>query len=71
MSEYRFSVGQAVRLVGKYSRDKTSSYTITQLMPFDGQGYEYRIKSVTEHFQRVAREHELSEDNTAATELFK
>jgi hypothetical protein len=61
MSEHRFSVGQTVWLSGKFSRDRTS-YTIVQLMPFDGQSYEYRIKSLVERFHRVAKEHELRDD---------
>jgi len=34
-------------------------------MPFDGLNYEYRIKSETEQFLRVAKEHELDEDIAA------
>ena len=38
------------------------SGSVVKLMPFDGDCYEYRIKSLEEPFVRVAKEHELREE---------
>jgi hypothetical protein len=63
MTQPRFAVGQNVRLIHKFSSGKVDRYVIKQAMPFDGLNYEYRIKSEAEQFLRVAKEHELDEDN--------
>lgn len=58
----RFAVGQQVRLIRRIPVGMASFYTVSQVMPSDGAGFEYRIKSLEEKFVRVAGEHELDED---------
>jgi len=65
MTQPRFAVGQNVRFIHKFSSRQPDLYVIKQAMPFDGLNYEYRIKSETEQFLRVAKEHELDEDIAA------
>ncbi|MBL8893666.1 MAG: hypothetical protein JNJ53_03635 [Rhizobiales bacterium] len=62
MMQRRFAVGQQVRLIQKFSRGEIDHYVIEQAMPYDGIAYEYRIKSESEKFLRVAKEHELDEE---------
>ena len=56
MSRHKFKIGQLV-----YYRAESASgtYQITQLLPPEGDEYQYRIKSVREPHGRVAKEHEL------------
>ena len=56
MSRHKFKIGQLV-----YYRAESASgtYQITQLLPPEGDEYRYRIKSVREPHERVAKEHEL------------
>ena len=62
MMQPRFAVGQQVRLLQKVSRVQIDHYVIKQAMPYDGHSYEYRIKSESEKFLRVVKEHELDEE---------
>ena len=63
----RFAVGQQVRLVRRIPASLPSDYTVSQVMPSDGTGFEYRIKSEEEKFVRVASEHELDEGGVTAS----
>ena len=57
MTAHRFKIGE---LVDYFSRESASgAYQITQLLPPEGDEYQYRIKSVREPHERVAKEHEL------------
>lgn len=61
MSDYKFKIGQMVdfnpsrRGVPAAPRE----YKILRLLPYDGAERLYRIKTITEPFERVARESEL------------
>ena len=57
MSGHKYKIGQ---LVNYLSRDATSGvYQVTQLLPPEGEVFQYRIKNVNEPHERVAKEHEL------------
>ena len=57
MSGHKYNIGQ---LVNYLSRDATSGvYQVTQLLPPEGEVFQYRIKNVNEFHERVAKEHEL------------
>jgi hypothetical protein len=68
MSRHRFKVGQAVHFSpGRLAVPASGrEYKVLKLMPFEGGDLFYRIKSVAETFERVARESEL----TPASKLF-
>ena len=52
--------GKIGQLVSYLSRDATSGvYQVTQLLPPEGEVFQYRIKNVNEPHERVAKEHEL------------
>ena len=57
MSGHKYKIAQ---LVNYLSRDATSGvYQVTQLLPPEGEAFQYRIKNVNEPHERVAKEHEL------------
>ena len=62
MDERKFKVGQSVSFAsGPFGRGGTNGiYTIMQLLPPEGDDYQYRIKSANEPHERVAKESQLS-----------
>jgi hypothetical protein len=67
MTSHKYKVGQSVEFRPSRSAMSTSSavYKVVRLLPLEGQDPLYRIKSVAEPFERVAKEHELSSRATA------
>jgi hypothetical protein len=61
VKEHKFQIGQTVyftsRPVGQMAVDST--YQVVRLLPSDGDEYQYRIKSASEAFERVAKESQL------------
>jgi hypothetical protein len=54
---HKFKIGQLVNYLG---RDRGPGvYQVTQLLPPEGEVFQYRIKNVNEPHERVAKEHEL------------
>jgi hypothetical protein len=62
MAHHKFKVGQFVDYKpGRLSSGLSASkYKILRLLPAEGSDLLYRIKSVDETFERVAKEHELA-----------
>jgi hypothetical protein len=57
MSGHKFKVGQLVNYLG---RERAAGvYQVTQLLPPEGEVFQYRIKNVNEPHERSAKEHEL------------
>ena len=57
MSGHKFKIGQLVNYLG---RDRASGvYQVTQLLPPEGEVFQYRIKNTNEPHERVAKESEL------------
>jgi hypothetical protein len=62
MVGHKFKIGERVNY---FSRERASgSYQVTQLLPSEGDTYQYRIKNANEPHERVVKEHEL--DSVAA-----
>lgn len=61
MASHKFKVGQSVGFSPNRSGIPASSreYKIIKLMPTEGVELQYRIKSIAEPFERVAKESEL------------
>jgi hypothetical protein len=61
MAEHKFRTGQRVTLAANATNRSAAggSYVITRQLPQQGGEFEYRIKSVSEPHERVARESEL------------
>jgi hypothetical protein len=61
LTEHKYQIGQVVyftaRPVGHMAADGT--YRVVKLLPSDGDDYQYRIKSASEAFERVAKESQL------------
>jgi hypothetical protein len=62
MTQHKFKVGQVVdyKPGGMSVRASSREYKIVRLLPPEGVDLLYRIKSIGEAFERVAKEHELS-----------
>ena len=57
VSGHKYKVGQ---LVDYLDRERASGvYQITQLLPPEGEAFQYRIKNVNEPHERIAKEYEL------------
>lgn len=61
---HKFSIGQNVYYTGGMVGRASSpgSYRVVRLLPPDGGDYQYRIKSVGEAYERVAKESQLERD---------
>ena len=62
VDEHKFKVGQSVSYAsGPFGRAGNNGvYTIMQLLPLEGDDYQYRIKSDDEPHERVVKESQLS-----------
>jgi hypothetical protein len=61
MSEYRFKIGQSVNFITRPQLGNPQGpYHVTQRMPERDGEFQYRIKSPSEGYERVAKESELS-----------
>jgi hypothetical protein len=62
MSAHKYKVGQQVEFRPSRSAIPAASrdYKVMRLLPADGEDLLYRIKSVAEPFDRIAKERELS-----------
>lgn len=60
--KHKYCVGQTVHFTASnVSRPAaTGTYEVIRLLPTDGDDYQYRIKSTTEAFERVAKESQLA-----------
>lgn len=60
-AQHKYQLGEAVHFqhspVSRPGAD--GSYKIVQLLPSDGDDYQYRIKHAAEAFERVAKESQL------------
>jgi hypothetical protein len=59
VNDHKFKVGEAVSYTSGRA-GMTNIYTITQLLPPQGDDRQYRIKSANEPHERVAKESELA-----------
>ena len=57
MSGHKYKTGQLVDYLGR--KRAFGVYKITQLLPPQGEAFQYRIKNVNEPHERVAKESEL------------
>jgi hypothetical protein len=57
VSGHKYKIGQLVNYLG---RDRAPGvYQVTQLLPPEGEVFQYRIRNVNEPHERVAKENEL------------
>ena len=61
VTHHKFKIGQTVNYTsGPFGRSMTSSiYKVTQLLPPEGDDFQYRIRSASEPHERVAKESQL------------
>jgi len=61
MASHKFKIGEIVTIKPALSRHMPGGvYEVTKQLPHNGHEFEYRIKSVNEPHERVARESELT-----------
>ena len=62
VQDHKFKVGQSVSFTsGPFGRGGTNGiYKVTQLLPLDGDDFQYRIKSASEPHERVVKESQLN-----------
>jgi hypothetical protein len=62
VQDRKFKIGQSVSLTsGPFGRGGANGiYKVTQLLPPEGDDYQYRINSVNKPHERVAKENQLS-----------
>jgi hypothetical protein len=60
--EHKFKVGQSVSFMsGPFGRGGVNAiYKVTQLLPSEGDDYQYRIKNAEEPHERVVKESQLN-----------
>jgi hypothetical protein len=62
MPTYKFQIGETVFLSPAHSRNISGgAYVVTKKLPENNGEFEYRVKSVNEPHERVARESELND----------
>ena len=57
MSGHKFKIGQLVNYLTRGG--SLGVYQVTQLLPPEGEAFQYRIKNAKEPHERVVKEHEL------------
>jgi hypothetical protein len=64
LKSHKYSVGQNVRYTsGPFGRFGASgAFKVVKLLPLEGDEHQYRIKSVGEAFERVAKESQLDRE---------
>jgi hypothetical protein len=63
MASHKFKIGEIVTIRAAFRRIVPGGvYEVTKQLPHNGHEFEYRIKSVNEPHERVARESELTKD---------
>jgi hypothetical protein len=67
MAAHRYKVGQRVIFHSPRSSVGPSLFTVLRLLPTEGQGITYRIKSTEGSVERVAKESELTSLHEEAT----
>ncbi|HEX2215170.1 MAG TPA: hypothetical protein VHG27_00520 [Xanthobacteraceae bacterium] len=64
LQTHKYAVGQTVYytsgLIGR--ANGSGSYRVVRLLPPEGDDFQYRIKSVGEAYERVAKESQLERD---------
>ncbi len=65
LKNHKYSIGENVRYTaGPFTRAGTNgSFTVVKLLPTDGDEHQYRIKSLGEAFERVAKESQLDREH--------
>ena len=60
VTNHKFKIGQSVNYTsGPFAGSASGVYLITQLLPPEGDDFQYKIKSAVEPHERVAKESQL------------
>ena len=58
MQKHKYEIGETVEFVagGSYPPKARGQYTVVRQLPSEGDGYQYRIKSLADGHERMVRE---------------
>lgn len=59
VSSHKFKVGQMVSYTSGFPSAGRGVYKVTQLLPSEGDDFQYRIKSTAEPHERVVKQSQL------------
>jgi hypothetical protein len=60
VTSHKFKIGQSVNYTsGPFGASASGAYQITQLLPPEGDDFQYKIKSAAEPHERVVKESQL------------
>lgn len=67
MQKHRFEVGETVEFTagGSYPPAARGLYTVLRQLPAEGDGYQYRVKNLSDGHERMVREGQLDHPVTA------
>ena len=65
LKSHKYAVGQSVYYTAGMANGAavSGSYRVVRLLPPDGEDFQYRIKSMSEAYERVARESQLEREH--------
>ncbi|MDZ4382852.1 MAG: hypothetical protein U0942_16090 [Parvibaculum sp.] len=61
MQKHKYDIGETVEFTagGSYPPTARGHYTVVRQLPSEGDGYQYRIKSLSDGHERMVREGQL------------
>lgn len=61
MQKHKYNIGETVEFTagGSYPPTARGAYTVVRQLPSEGDGYQYRIKSLSDGHERMVREGQL------------
>ncbi len=61
MQKHNYDIGETVEFTagGSYPPTARGAYTVVRQLPSEGEGYQYRIKSLSDGHERMVREGQL------------
>lgn len=61
MQKHKYEIGETVEFAagGSYPPTARGQYTVVRQLPAEGEGYQYRIKSLADGHERMVREGQL------------
>jgi hypothetical protein len=61
MQKHKYDIGETVEFTagGSYPPTARGAYTVVRQLPSEGEGYQYRIKSLSDGHERMVREGQL------------
>ena len=71
MQKHRFEIGETVEFTagGSYPPAARGLYKVLRQLPAEGDGYQYRVKNLSDGHERMVREGQLDHPATAGSSV--